>query len=356
MPGEKKNNWMIYGANGHSGDQAARVALSRGERPILAGRNQKVLAALGKELNLPVRVFDLDNTEDVVQHLSDVRAVLCCAGPFVYTTKAMLAACEKANTHYIDITGELDVFEWVHTQSERWQAANIVALPGAGFDVVPSDCLAGLLKQALPDASRLRLAFKGEVKPGPGTAKVLFNLMVDGPRVRRDGEIIPMPVDELVQHFSFEEDKDSAAVAICWGDVATAYRSTQIKNIECFIGMASEKAAKSMSKLPRNRFLSRPGVKRFVEKQIDRFVKGPNEKQRKGARMFLVGEVSNGSQEHRMRLVLKDGANFTTESAVECTLRILNGEVKSGAWTPASAFGSNFVSQFPEVHIETLTS
>ncbi len=351
----KKSSWMIYGANGHSGDQAARIALRRGEHPILAGRNEKVLASLGKELQLPIRVFDLDNTENVAQQLNDINTVLCCAGPFIHTTKAMLPACEKSHTNYIDITGELDVFEWVHNHSERWQAASIVALPGAGFDVVPSDCLAGLLKQALPDANHLRLAFKGEVKPGPGTAKVILNILIDGARVRRNGNIISMPSDEMVQYFPFQGSKEQAAVALSWGDVATAYRSTQIPNIECFIGM-SEGAAKGVCKMPHNRFLTRPGVRRFIEKQIDRFVTGPNEKQRKGAHMYLVGEVSNGLKKHRMRLVLKDGANFTPESAVECTLRIMNGEVRPGAWTPASAFGPHFVSQLPEVHIETLAS
>ena len=52
--------WMIYGANGYTGRLAAKEAVARGLRPILAGRRRDELEALGRELGLEVRVFDLE--------------------------------------------------------------------------------------------------------------------------------------------------------------------------------------------------------------------------------------------------------------------------------------------------------
>jgi short subunit dehydrogenase-like uncharacterized protein len=51
--------WMVYGANGYTGQLVARLAVERGERPVLAGRSPKI-AALAAELGLAHRIFDLE--------------------------------------------------------------------------------------------------------------------------------------------------------------------------------------------------------------------------------------------------------------------------------------------------------
>jgi short subunit dehydrogenase-like uncharacterized protein len=348
-------SWMIYGANGFTGALAARVAKARGERPILAGRNAAALEKLGRELDLPVAVFELASVEAVARQLTDVAAVLCCAGPFKRTTEVVLLACEQTGTHYIDITGELDVLEWVHARSDRVRRANIVAMPGAGFDVVPSDCLAARLASELPNAHTLRLGFKSSHgKMGPGTAKTMFDALIHGARCRRDGKIVAVPERDLVARFAFEGEREEPAVAVSWGDVSTAFYSTGIPNIECFIGL-DESAIQGVKRMPRmKKVLGHPLLQKFVEKQIDRFIKGPNEHERRMGRMFLVGEVLSPRGLARIRVTLPDGAVLTSETAVTCTLRILNGEVKPGAQTPSRAFGSSFLETLPDVRIDTL--
>lgn len=347
--------WMIYGAYGFTGALAARVAKARGERPILAGRNVQALEALGRELDLPVRVFELTSVEAVARQLEGVGAVLCCAGPFKRTVEIVLPACEKTGTHYIDITGELDVLEWVHARSERYRRAKIVALPGAGFDVVPSDCLAARLARELPDAHTLRLAFKSSHgKMGPGTAKTMFDALIHGARCRREGAIVPIPERDMVARFAFEGSREEAAVAVSWGDVSTAFYSTGIPNIECFIGL-DENAIRGVKRMPKlKKVLGHPFVQKVVEKQIERFVKGPSEMARRTGRMYLVGEVISKDGLVRMRATLPDGSVLTSETAVTCTLRVLRGDVKPGAQTPSLAFGPSFLEELPDVKIEKL--
>ena len=150
---------MIYGANGYTGGLAARVATDRRLSPILAGRHAGPVRSLADDLGCESRVFDLRDPAVVATNLQGVAAVLHCAGPFSATSRPMLDACLRAGTHYLDITGEIAVFEDIHSRGREIIEAGIIAIPGVGFDVVPTDCLAAMLKRELPSATHLKLAF-----------------------------------------------------------------------------------------------------------------------------------------------------------------------------------------------------
>ena len=52
METDKWGEWLIYGANGYTGELIAREARKRGMTPILAGRSQESVASLAGELGL----------------------------------------------------------------------------------------------------------------------------------------------------------------------------------------------------------------------------------------------------------------------------------------------------------------
>src|SRR4029079_2470035 len=87
-------------------------------------------------------------------------ALVHCAGPFAPTYRAVADACLAAHVHYLDVTGEIGVFEGLAALDGAARAADVLLLPGVGFDVVPSDCLAAHLKRRLPAATRLALGFQ----------------------------------------------------------------------------------------------------------------------------------------------------------------------------------------------------
>lgn len=184
-------SWMIYGAYGYSGELIAREAVARGMTPILAGRNETKLRPLANELGLGFRVFDLADGKAALRELEDMTAVLNCAGPFSHTARPMLNACLDSQTHYFDITGEIEVFELAHdpATSTRARQAGILVCPGVGFDVVPTDCLAAQLKKALPEATQLTLAFQSRSKLSPGTAKTTVEGAAELCKVRVGGRI-----------------------------------------------------------------------------------------------------------------------------------------------------------------------
>src|SRR6185436_2129408 len=137
------------------------------------------------------RAFSLEEPAAIEQALQEVAVVLHCAGPYIYTAGPMVEACIRTGTHYLDITGEIPVYEAIAARDAESKARGVMLLPGAGFDVVPTDCLAVHLKQRLPSATRLTLAFQSEGPAGlpPGTQRTMVELIPYGNRVRRSGRL-----------------------------------------------------------------------------------------------------------------------------------------------------------------------
>lgn len=345
--------WMIYGANGYTGELTARLAKAQGHAPILAGRSASV-KRLAEELGLPSRVFSLGDPGEAGRGLEGMKAVLCCAGPFSATARPMLDACVSARVHYLDITGEISVFEYVHGNAARWRDAGIVAMPGAGFDVVPSDCLAAMLARELPDANRLRLAFRSHRgKLSPGTTKTMIEGVPEGGKIRSDGVIVPVPSDYKVEEIPFTAEESSLAVTIPWGDVSTAFHSTGIPNIEVFMG-ASPERLKAMRISPLQRkLMGLAPVQALLKRMIGWRVKGPTAEQRAKDEMLLYGKVeSPDGRSVEMRLRTPEGYTLTAATSLAATLRVAAGEVGPGAWTPSKAFGPEFILGFEGVRFE----
>lgn len=333
--------WMIYGANGYTGNLIAREAAKQGLRPVLAGRAPEV-AALARELGLEHRIFALGaDAAETARQLQGVAVVLHCAGPFSATSKAMLDACLVARAHYLDITGEIEVFESVFARAEELKRGGIAALPGAGFDVVPTDCLAAMLKRKLPDAIRLTMAFRSDGKISPGTAKSMVEGVALGGRVRQGGKLVTIPIAARSREIDLRGDgKLSHAIIAPWGDVATAYHSTGIPDIEFYIAAppGSERMMRFAARLMRSSLL-RSLTKRLIASALS----GPDSSERASLRSWIWGEVVNAAgKSATMRMELPEGYQFTVHSALACVRRVVAGELSPGAWTPSMAFGPDF--------------
>jgi len=345
-------SWLIYGANGYTGELVAREAQRRGLSPILAGRNAEAVKRLARELGLQSRSFSLDDPQGTAAELYGVKAVLHCAGPFLHTSAPMVAACLATRAHYLDITGEIPVFETILARGEEARRAGIALLPGVGFDVVPTDCLAARLAAALPDATELALAFYAPgASTSRGTMKTMIESLPHAGAVRKNGRIVPVPLAWDVREIDFGDRAGRRwAMTIAWGDVSTAYHSTGIPNIRVY----SATPPAMIRRLKRLAFLLplagwKP-VKRFARRWVERRVTGPSQEQRESGRMYLWGEARNAAgRTVTATLETPEGYRFTALSAVEIAERVLAGRVQPGAWTPSRAFGADFVTELPEV-------
>ncbi len=344
-------HWMLYGANGYAGSLVAEAAREQGLGPILAGRNAERIIPLATRLGFEHRIFDLADSSSVEQQLGGCAAVLHCAGPFSQTSETMLSACMRAGAHYFDITGEIDVFEAIHARADDVRQAGIVAVPGVGFDVAPSDCLAAMLKLALPDATHLELAFNALGRLGPGTTKTFIEGLKSVTRVRRNGAIVAAPMSVRTIPFA---DGRRRAVAISWGDVATAYYSTGIPNITVYMAAtpALERLARFVLLKPVQPAYRSAPVQAVLKEIIKRFVTGPTASERAAAHQLLWGEVSNASGQRVAIQLRTPGAYALTASAsLTAVATVLQDGLGPGVYTPSLAFGPEFVLQLPGVSV-----
>jgi short subunit dehydrogenase-like uncharacterized protein len=334
--------WMIYGANGYTGELIAREAVKRGDHPLLAGRNAEQVNALARELGCEARVFDLTQPD-----LSGVALVLHCAGPFLHTSKPMVKACLDARVHYLDITGEIGVFEAIQRRDAEAKERGVMLLPGVGFDVVPTDCLAAMLHAELPDAVELWLAFSmrnGGVSRG--TLKTMIEGAGIGGAIRRNGKIEVVPQLFDVRTIPFATGP-RLTMTIPWGDVSTAYHTTGIPNIRTYSSQ-SPRAIRRLRWMKLFLPLLRLGfLRRLALKYADRRPPGPNEQQRTAGRIDLWGRAVNAQgREVTKTMSVAEGYTFTVLSALAAVERVL-AHPQPGAFTPAKAFGADFVKEIP---------
>ena len=345
-------NWMIYGANGYTGRLAAREALRRGMRPVLAGRNGEAVESLAAELGLEHRAFGLDDPQSVRQALEDVAVVLHCAGPFSATSEPMVRACLEAGTHYLDITGEIAVFEAVHALDGEARRRDIVLLPGAGFDVVPTDCMAARLVEALPAATSLKLAFDAGGGPSPGTAKTSVERLGQGGCIRRDGKLQDVPLAWKTRAIPFATG-ERMAVTIPWGDVYTAHVSTGIPDIEVYLALPP-KAIGRLKRLRRLQPLLRLGmVQSFLRRRIERGVKGPSDDRRASTGVQLWGCVESADgRSVTATMSTPNGYDLTVDASLTLAAHLLENDVEGGYYTPSLLMGSGFAERLNGVSFD----
>jgi short subunit dehydrogenase-like uncharacterized protein len=344
---ETASRWLLYGANGYTGELIAREAVARGMRPVLAGRSKDRIVALAEELGCPHAVFSVDDDTSMVNAMAGASAVLNCAGPFSSTAAPIMQACLASHIHYLDITGEIEVFELARRADEKAQRSGIVLCPGVGFDVVPTDCLAAQLKAALPDATHLVLGFDAVGSPSAGTAKTAVEGLKLGGRVRRDGRLVEVPLAHATRRIDFGEG-ERLGVLIPWGDVSTAYFSTGIPNIEVFMG-ASPQAVQQMKRANSLRSILSPRpVQALLKYFIGRRVRGPDRTQRETNPTFVWGEVRNAAGTTRTgRVRTANGYAVTVQAALGILTRLISEPVDSGYVTPSLLMGADYVNRLP---------
>jgi short subunit dehydrogenase-like uncharacterized protein len=344
---------MIYGANGYTGELVARRAVERGLAPVLAGRSGQALAPLAAALGLELRAFALGDPAEVDRGLRGITVVLNCAGPFARTARPLVEGCLRARAHYLDITGEVAVFAAVASRDGEARAAGVMLLPGAGFDVVPSDCLAAHLHRRRPGSHTLRLAFQPAGGMSRGTALTSLAAIGEGGLVRRGGVLTPVPAG----HRTIQVDLGAGpvrAIAIPWGDVFTATETTGIPNVEVFVAVSLPTRVVLRLTRALGPLLASRSAQALLARRVRARPAGPSPQQRQSGRSHLWGEAQDETGRSASRMITPDGYELTRLTAVALAERALAGDAPPGYQTPARAYGAEFVMQFPGVTREDL--
>lgn len=343
------NRILVYGSYGYTGDLIARFAKETGVDVVLSGRNAARLREQAERYELDFVPADLSDPSSIRAALRDAEVVIHCAGPFSATYEAMARACFDTETHYTDITGEAEVYEGLWALDEEAKSAGIMLLPGTGFDVVPSDCLAAHLKSLCPRATHLELAFRGRGGGvSHGTAKTMAQNIHRGGLIRRDGKLVRVPAAYKTRKVDFGDGRPAHCMVIPWGDVVTAYKSTGIPNIMVYMGFPEGAARMLRLARPLLPVLGTRTVQNMMKKRIEAGPAGPDDEARRSARNELWGEARDADGHTAVsRIYTPEGYTLTARMSLLIAQKICNGEHKPGFQTPSTAYGKDVILELP---------
>lgn len=352
--GAEPKNFMIYGATGYTGNLIAKHAVSLGLSPVLAGRNASALAAQGKALGLEYRVAQLDRPGELHQALKSISVVINAAGPYSTTAEPLLSACLHTGTHYLDVSGEIPIFESLQKKDALAKRSNIMVMPGIGFVVMASDCLAMHLASQVPNAQHLRLAVSRTHLFSRGSARTMMELFDGGIKVRRNGSIQTVGIGSIEREFDFGRGT-RPAVVVSWPDVVTAYQSTKIPNIETFFEVGPMERSMVVYAQSAGWLMNLPLARPMMNAQISLLPSGPSDEQRASQSRVIVGEAEDArGRIVRSRLTTKEAYTFTAQSTLLVVEKIFSGKWKPGFQTPSQVYDIDAVTSLDGVCLEDL--
>lgn len=341
---------MIYGAYGYSGELMVREALKQGVIPIIAGRVAEKLKPIADELGLEYRVF---NVTEADRHLQGISVLLNCAGPFSATAEALVKACLRQQVHYLDITGEIEVFIKCYELDNEAKRQNIIIMPGVGTDIVPTDCLAAMLKEKLPAAIRIDLAFSFGTSPSIGTLKTFAESAGKGGIIRENSRLKTVPNAYRIKKIPFQ-NKPQWAVTIPWGDVFTSGISTHVPNGMVYMAMPKTDIYMLRLSNPFKGIMNTRFGQNLAKSLMSKLVKkGPDAQARETQRGQFWGEAETpDGDKATMTISTPNVYSLTVEAGIRIAKYCLSNTGKSGYYTPSLLLGSHFINSIPGIDIQ----
>ncbi len=340
------SNWLIYGAYGYTGQLLVAEVVQRGYKPTLSGRNPAQLEPLAAQYGLPWLALDLQKQAALNEAIEPFDLVLHAAGPFSQTSDPMIRACLAGKTHYLDITGEIPVFENTLSYDRLAQSRNVALISGVGFDIVPTDCLAAYVAGQLPDATELEIGIHAGLVLSAGTVKTALEQVSGGSAVRRNGHIQPIRLGQGRKAITFAHGETVECLPIPWGDLATAQQSTGIGNVTAYLSAPGVPGLGVITAV--SGFLLRAApLRHLAQRLVARTVAGPDAETRQTARSYVWAQARNNEgQAAQAWLDLPEIYRFTVLAALNAVQETL-ARPPAGALTPAQAFTPDFVLTIP---------
>lgn len=345
--------WAIYGATGYTGKLLVEEAVSRGHKPLLLGRSEEKLRAVAEPHGLPFKAVPLEDPGGLRAALSGQKLVLHAAGPFAQTAAPMVHACLDVQAHYLDITGELDVFEAVFAQDDDALKRGVCLMSGVGFDVVPTDCLAVHVVSRVKRARKLEIAIAAIGQPSGGTARSVLEMVPKGIRARVGGRIVSVPPLKGTRTVRFSE-REATVIPAPLADLSSAYHSTGVEEIRCYLAVPKRvgKTAGAFWPLAAATFpiaqavLRNDVIRERLGEKIQARNEGPSEAHRKSGRSFIWAraEADGGAVESVVSTM--EGYELTKVAAVRMVERVLKDN-PTGAKSPAQVVGKDFILELP---------
>lgn len=335
---------VLYGATGFTGgliiDEAGRL----GAAIVLAGRDAGKVARLAEPLGLPWIAAEVGNAAAL---LAEPCVLVNAAGPFSHTWPLASAAI-AAGCDYVDICGEADALAAMRRLDGAAKVAGVALLPGAGFDVVPSDCLLAHLKGRLGDIDSVDLGFRLPAAMSRGTLKMMAEAATAGVAILDEGEMRNLAAPELAVRLRLRfDDGVKTCAPVRWGDVATAGFSVGAQRVRAWLGGVPYRMLAPFAPLLGTGKPPPRTLQAVIDGVIGALPDGPAARARRTAACHVAAVATSGDgRRAAAAMVTPDAYDLTAATALDAALRIARGEVPAGFHTPSTAFGVDYALAF----------
>ena len=226
--------YLIYGATGYTGALTARLAVERGDKPVLGGRNER---APGRHRGRAQAAVFAGRSVSTIRRALEQHPAGPQSGPalrrsLLHTpSRPMADACLRTKAHYLDITGEVARLRGPARAGRGGQSGGSDAATGRRLRRRPVGLSGGAPEATATHGDRLALGFQPAAL-SRGTATTMVENIGRGGLVRGTASSTRAGGLEDAGH---RLRRGPEAMTIPWGDVSTAYHSTGIPDIEVYL-------------------------------------------------------------------------------------------------------------------------
>ena len=341
------NDWLIYGATGDTGRLIIEEAVRRGHKPILAGRSEDKLRAVAEPLGLQWTAFGLDNPPALHKAAQDTSLILNVAGPFSNTSAPIVRACLEAGVSYLDVANEVEVFEALYAQDETARQRGVALIPGVGFGVTTSDCLAMYVANQVPGAQELEVAISlYNAHESPSAMLTRTRAMASGGRARRAGQLEHVALGAGGRRMPFP-DGEHTILPVPLADVVSSYRSTGIPNVTAYMTFAVNPFIARTALPVTQKLAAIPAVQQMLVRSHHSPARTEMPTAPQHSYVWAHASDKKGNTAEAW-LETGEGYAYSAAAAVRAVEQVLQHR-QVGALTPAQAFGPDFPLAIPGV-------
>lgn len=327
----------VFGATGHTGRFVVSELVHRGIAPIAVGRDGVKLAGLGfADRGIEVYDASIEDARSLDRALEGASAVVNCAGPFLDTAEAVVAAALRTGIHYLDLTAEQasarDTFDQFDEPARR---AGVVVMPAMGFFGGFADLLvtAAIGEWRFADDIRIGIALDSWL-PTPGT-RLTGERNTAQRMVVMDGNLTRVPEPSSETEWDFPDPfARQKVIELPLSEIIVINRHIRTSELHTYLSYNALQDVGDPTTPPPE----------------------PADQTGRSAQVFVVEViVRSGDQTRRIAVKGRDIYAFSAPLVCEAVCRVLDGGAQnSGAQAPGAIFDArDFLGTLVQEHATT---
>ncbi|HEY0238765.1 MAG TPA: saccharopine dehydrogenase NADP-binding domain-containing protein [Friedmanniella sp.] len=360
----------ILGGTGRVGRSVAGLLAASGIEPVLVGRDAERLRAAVGVLGNGGRTYVAASVEATAAAIREARpaAVVNTVGPFSRTAPAVVDACLVAGSDYVDLANDVDAVPALLARQADAERAGRTLVTGAGFGVVATESVVAWLCAEPNRGTRSAARVRTDMVPslalqagalGEALAATLTEGLPGVPGGRRfqgrriaDGRLAPAPVGGEVRALVTPDGDRVSTGLMPLGELVAAQRASGAP----FVDAASSEVphgrlARAVLPVATN-LLSVAPLRRFATRRLAavRFAARPAPRAHSWGHAVVTWTDATTSEGW---LRLPEAQATTDAVAADVVRRLVAGEGRPGAFTPAALFGPALATSLGGVYSRT---